>query len=120
MCRAERRRLESSDPAARAAFDVYLQDGALGYLKAPCEPRDYAASFFAYIYPADPDDLPAARREVGHESLNFTFAPPAGVVFDGKCMATRRLPDYDIARIETGQWVPGGERVWGAEVVVGD
>ena len=252
MCRAERRRLESFDPAARAAFDVYLQDGAVGYLKAPCEPNDCAASFFAYIYPADPNDLPAERRrigfqpaywggetftrfgatfdgaciatlhlpdypiaiirtgqtspvggetlwevfatppldaearafyesayqaitmsgepaarsgfdlylnrdldtlsylkapcgendargrfflsvhpvnvedlpadriEVGHESLNFDFAPPAGVVFNGKCMATRRLPDYDIARIETGQWVPGGERLWGAEVAVGD
>ena len=251
LCRAERRRLEASEPAARAAFDVYLQDGALGYLKASCEPNDYDAPLFAYIYPADPDvlpaehrrngfqaaywggetftrfgatfdgaciatlhlpdypiaairtgqaepggetlwdvfatppldaealafyesayqdiaasgepaaragfdlylnldrntlsylkapcgeddargrfflsvhpaniaDLPADRRAIGHESLNFDFAPPAGVAFDGKCMATRRLPDYDIARIETGQWTPGGERVWAAEVVVGD
>ena len=249
LCRAERRRLESSEPAARGAFDVYLEDDRLGYLKAPCEPRDYEAPFYAYAYPADPDDLPARdrrngyvklmewhewfmrevaafdgaciltaylpdypiaaiqtgqwlpgverlwevsitpplngealafyekayqaiassgepaaragfdlyldvdrdtlsylkepcgendtrgrfflsvhpvnvedlpadRRDIGHESLNFTFAPPAGAVFNGKCMATRELPDYDIAKIETGQWVPGGERLWAAEIVV--
>ena len=75
--------------------------------------------FFLSVHPANVADLPPASREVGHESLNFTFAPPAGVVFNGKCMATRRLPDYDIARIETGQWIPGGERVWDAEIVVG-
>ena len=36
--RAERRNLESSDPAARAAFDVYLQDGAGGF-RPVSEPR---------------------------------------------------------------------------------
>ena len=250
LCQAERRRLESSEPAARAAFDVYLQDGALGYLKSPCEPSDYETPFFRYVYPVDPNDLPTKyrrdgflptwelvkietfgarvgdacvmtlrlpdypiaairtgqwvpgverlwevaitpplgeearafyedayqtiaasgepaaragfdlyldrdrnalsylktpcgendargrfflsvhptdvrdlppdRREIGHDSLNFTFAPPAGAIFDGKCMATRQLPNYDIERIETGQWIPGGERVWDAEIAVGD
>ena len=239
LCRATRERLESSKPAARAVWDVYLQDGEIGYMKAPCEPSDYAAPFYAYVHPVNPDDMPARfrlgggfhsirestvfeyggacimtlrlpsypiaaiqtgqwlpgeerlwevfvnppldaealafyekayqtiatsgepvarsggfdlylngdtlsylkapcgegdtrgrfflsvhpadvadRREVGHDSLNFTFAPPAGAVFNGKCMATRQLPGYDIARIETGQWVPGGERLWDAEIVV--
>ena len=112
----------SGEPAARAGgFDLYLNRDrdTLSYLKAPCAESDARGRFFLSVHPVNVADLPAARREVGHESLNFTFAPPAGMIFNGKCMATRRLPDYDIARIETGQWVPGGERVWGAEVVVG-
>ena len=112
----------SGEPAARAGFDLYLDQDrdTLSYLKAPCGEGDEDGRFFLSVHPANVDDLPAERREVGHESLNFTFAPPVGVVFNGKCMATRQLPDYDIARIETGQWIPGGERVWDAEIVVGD
>ena len=112
----------SGEPAARSGFDLYLDvdRDTLSYLKAPCDEDDVRGRFFLSVHPADVGDLPADRREFGHESLNFTFAPPFGAVFNGKCMATRRLPDYEIARIETGQWVPGGERVWDAEVVVGD
>ena len=113
----------SGEPAARAGgFDLYLDGDSdtLSYLKAPCGEGDTRGRFFLSVHPVDAGDLPEERREVGHESLNFTFAPPAGVVFDGKCMSTRQLPDYDIARIETGQWIPGGERVWDGEIVVGD
>jgi len=111
----------SGEPAARAGgFDLYLYDGALSYLKAPCGEDDTRGRFFLSVHPADAADLPAARREIGHDSLNFTFAPPDGAVFNGKCMATRRLPDYEITKIETGQWIPGGERLWDVELVVGD
>ena len=121
--RAYQATVSSGEPAARSGgFDLYL-DGdrdTLSYLKAPCGEEDTRGRFFLSIHPADVSDLPAERRELGHESLNFDFAPPAGVVFDGKCMATRQLPDYDIARIETGQWVLGGGELWDAEIVVGD
>ena len=112
----------SGDPAARTAFDLYLNRDrdTLSYLKEPCDESDTRGRFFLSVHPADVRDLPEDRREIGHESLNFTFAPPAGVVFNGKCMATRRLPDYDIARIETGQWIPGGERLWDGGIVVSD
>ena len=109
----------SGEPAARAGFDLYLNGDTLSYLKAPCGEGDARGRFFLSVHPVNVEDLPADRREIGHESLNFDFAPPAVAVFNGKCMANRRLPDYDIARIETGQWVPGGERVWDAEVAVG-
>ena len=115
-------RRSSGEPAARAEFDMYL-DGdrdTLSYLKEPCGADDARGRFFLSVHPADARDLPEDRRAHGHESLNFDFAPPHGVIFDGKCMATRRLPDYDIERIETGQWIPGGERLWGAEIAVGD
>ena len=112
----------SGEPAARAEFDLYLDGEALTYLKEPCAESDARGRFFLSVHPKDIEDLPAKRREAGydHDSLNFTFEPPAGAVFNGKCMARRQLPDYDIAKIETGQWMPGGERLWDAAIVVGD
>ena len=110
----------AGEPSARAEFNLYLDGGALTYLKEPCAESDARGRFFLSVYPSDARDLPADRRESGHESLNFDFAPPAGAVFNGKCMATRRLPDYSISKIETGQWMPGGERLWSAELAVGD
>ena len=108
------------EPAARSEFDLYLDGDTLRYLKEPCDADDARGRFFLSVHPVDAADLPAARRDEGHESLNFTFAPPVGMIFNGKCMATRQLPDYEIARIETGQWIPGGERLWAAVIVVGD
>ena len=112
--------IESGAPAARSGFDLYLDGDALSYLKEPCGESDARGRFFLSVHPANVEDLPEDRRELGHESLNFTFAPPHGVIFDGKCMATRMLPDYEIARIETGQWVPGGDELWKAGIAVGD
>ena len=112
----------SGEPAARAGFDLYLDpdEDTLFYLKEPCDENDVRGRFFLSVRPVDVRDLPAARRDAGHESLNFTFAPPDGVVFGGKCMARRILPDYPTTAIETGQWIPGGGRLWEAEIVVGD
>lgn len=108
----------ASDPAARSVFDVYLDGKTLTYLKAPCGERDKRARFLLSVHPANPKDLPENRREIGHDSLNFDFAR-FGVTLDGKCLAVRQLPDYDISKIETGQWIPGGERLWMAEIAVG-
>ena len=111
LCRAERRRLESSQPAARAAFDVYLREGAVGYLKAPCAPRDYDAPFYFYIYPVNADDLPARFRQDSFQPTRETLRlEDSGGVFDGVCLMTLRLPDYPISAIRTGQWIPGVER----------
>ena len=111
----------SGEPAARSGFDLHLNgNNALTYLKEPCSEEDARGRFFLSVHPANAADLPAARREIGHESLNFDFEPPHGVVFNGKCMATRQLPDYEIAKIETGQDAPGGGRLWAAEIEVGE
>ena len=110
----------SGEPAARSGFDLYLDGGALYYLKEPCAESDARGRFFLSVHPADADDLPPERRALGHDSLNFDFEPPAGAVFNGKCMAARELPDYGIARIETGQDAPGGGRLWTAEIAFGE
>ena len=79
------------EPVERDAFDVYIQDGAISYLKAPCEPRDYEAPFFIYVHPVDLDDLhPIYARDGFHPTLSPVRLAERGAVF------RRRLP-YDAA-----------------------
>ena len=107
------------DPIIRSDFDVYLEGNTLTYLKAPCAERDTRGRFFLSVHPVDLADLPENRRELGHDGLNFDFAPD-GIIFSGKCMIRRELPGYPISRIETGQDAPGGGRLWAGAAGVGD
>jgi len=106
-----RRVSEGGDPLIRSGFDVYLDGGALVWLKSPCAEDDARGRFLLSVFPDDPNDLADNRRESGHESRNFTFAM-RGARFDGDCMARVELPDYAIRAIEVGQWIPGGAGLW--------
>ena len=108
----------ASEPVARSGFDLYLDGERLIYLKDPCDESDTRGRFLLRFYPANPEDIPEGRRREMRDSLNFAF-DRYGVVSEGKCVIVRQLPDYDIARIETGQWMPGGETLWDAEIAVG-
>ena len=111
--------IASSQPAARSGWDVYLDGETLAYLKSPCSEDDTRGRFLLSVYPKNLRDIPEDRRELGHDSLNFDFAR-WGVTFNGKCMIRRALPDYAVSRIAVGQWIPGGETLWRAELEVGD
>ena len=109
--------LVSGEPVIRSDFDVYLSENTLGYVKDPCSPADTKAMFFLHLYPVDVNDLPDHRRGHGFNNLDFNFYR-RGVILDGRCMATVALPEYDIARISTGQSVPvagGFNHPWEAE-----
>ena len=110
---------KSGDLIIRSDFDIYLDGDTLTYLKAPCAESDARGRFFLSVHPVDPADLPEDRRELGHDGLNFDFAPD-GIIFNGKCMIRRELPDYRISKIETGQWLPGVGGLWRGEAAVGD
>lgn len=105
------------DPAARAAFDLYLNGRALLYLREPCSPRDAEDRFFAHFYPLDPDALPGTRREHGFENRDFDF-DERGQAADGRCLVMLPLPDFPVARIRTGQWAPGEGDSWSAEITL--
>ena len=106
--------ISAAPPAARSTFDVYLEDGALTYIKSPCVRADTEVPFFVHVVPVQLGDLPRFRRRFGFEALDFRFGAAkrswrtvAGDIFDGVCMATLTLPDYPIANVATGQYTPG-------------
>ena len=117
--RARWRSAVSGEPLARAAFDLYLDGGALVYAKQPCGPEDTATRFFLHVAPERAGDLPRERRGHGFENLGFEFFLRGGH-FDGKCLARVALPDYPIASARTGQYVSGVGEVWSVEFALGE
>ena len=102
------------EPLARSAFDLYAADGALVYVKEQCNQRDIADRFLLHIIPERAKDLPAGRRTLGYDNLDFDFFL-RGALFDGKCAASVPLPDYPISRIRTGQ-PPDEHPLWMAQI----
>ena len=117
----------ASEPIVRANFDVHLRERALFYVKAQCRPLDTRAYFILHVVPADEEDLLDRRRQYGFADLEFRFGW-TGVRFDGNCLVTMPLPDYDISRITIGQAIPGIDKfrkhvrcyVWKEEILFND
>ena len=105
----------STDPLERKDFDVYIKDRTVYYVKEPCERKDTTTNFFLHVFPTDIDDIPYHRREYRFDNLDFLFTE-RGVMFDGKCMASVDLPQYDIAGFRTGSYDDG--QVWSAAHVI--
>ena len=111
--REKYRSLTQDAPAARARYDVYFDAarGALTYARAPCVPADLVARFFLHVVPVDADDLPGDRVRDGYENRDFNL--PEQALFDGKCLAAVRLPEYAVDHVRTGQTEKNGD-VWTA------
>lgn len=100
----------AADPVARSDFfDVWIVERTVVYVSESCPLPPHplrddgeAARFHLHVTPADPDDLPANRGELGFENLDFEFWERGGVV-DGRCVVVAALPAYPIAGIRTGQ-----------------
>ena len=114
--RADYAALSALQPAARAAFDLYIQDNRLLYLRETCAAADPAAGFFLHIIPIDTAALPAERQAAGFANLDFAFARWGGS-FDGKCLAAVPLPEYPLKEIRTGQHIPGQGNLWSVELI---
>ena len=109
--------LRDAQPVIRADFDVYLDESAnkLIYIKETCSGNDLAPRFFLHVIPENNADLPRRRRPYAFDNLNFDF-DEYGFEAAGLCAAVRDLPDYAIAEIETGQWLPREDRrIWEGE-----
>ena len=110
------RRVRASTPLARSHFDVYMDDEWLTLVRQPCTFDDMKPRVFLHLVPADIGDLPLARparRPSGFDNRDFAFGE-RGALFDGKCVATWRLP-YRVAHLRTGQFTAKGE-LWSASV----
>ena len=111
--------IASREPAARSRFDIYLRENTLTYLKSPCRAADVQAMFFLHIFPEDVADLPAHRRQHGFDNLDFHHGGNNALALSGRCIVRRRLPDYPIAHIRTGQFTADDGQIWKAEFPVG-
>ena len=104
-------------PVISTDFDVYLVENRLIYAKEQCQPADLEAWFFLHLDPVEVNDLPDHRQQHGFDSLDFNF-DWHGNKFDDLCLAMVPLPEYEIATIRTGQYVPvedGSEHLWEGE-----
>ena len=106
---------DNPEPSVRATFDVYHSENRLIYYKEECGAADTAARFFLHLFPADPHDLPDEFRQHGFHNRDFNFGERRWRLPDGECLAVVPLPGYEIARIRTGQYLPGGEQLWRAD-----
>ena len=96
--------IESGNPIIRSRFDVHLIGNGLMYAKNDCDEDDISERFFLALFPANERDLPDARKPHGFDNLDFYFERHAIAVRDGdRCIAIAPFPEYDIARIQTGQ-----------------
>lgn len=100
---------------ARSEFALFSAEEALWYYRAPCSREDIEARFFLHLYPRSATDLPVDRLEHGFENRDFAF-PDRGRLLDGGCIARVHLPDYEIARLRTGQFRSGGAPLWSVEL----
>ena len=107
-------------------FDVYLFANyarrpscpncsrTLVYAKEACEQADVETPFFLHLVPAG-DDFDAGRESTGFNNLDFRFHGAWSGEDGSACLAEVPLPEYDVARIRTGQYTAGGT-VWEGEV----
>ena len=111
---------QAGEPLIRSDFDVYLNDDALIYVKDGCGEDDTDAPFFLAAFPVDENVLPDGPRQRGFQNLDFHFHENGVRYSGGRCAALIRIPDYDIARISTGQYTQGAdgstEHLWEGEV----
>ena len=108
--------VKSRSPTAYSDWNVHLYDDGLTYLMESCSADDRDIPFFMHVFPEDESDLPRERQSSGFENLEF-YSEFRGVTFDGICMVSIDLPEYEIARISTGQFIRGinseDSLVWG-------
>ena len=95
---------QAGAPMIRSGFDVYLHDKTLMYAKDACRANDTVDPFFLAAFPVDENDLPDEARQHGFENRDFGFRENSVWAIDDRCVATVRIPNYDIARISTGQY----------------
>ena len=103
---AEYDSIVGDEPLFHDVYDVYLGKDydSLIYVKERCRLQDAELAFFLHVFPVSEEDLPEHRRQLGFINVGFWFGTN-GVFSDGRCVTTVDLPDYDIAAIQTGQYV---------------
>ena len=99
----------------RSEFDVYRNGKLLLYTKTPCrEAEDLEQVFFVDVWPQHVGDLPEHRQPRGFDNFLYADLRLYALWLDERCAFLRTLPEYDIARVATGQFKQG-RRAWREE-----
>ena len=113
--------IEDTEPVIRSRFDVYYADNRLIYTKEQCTEEDVTTTFFLHVIPADPADLGNPSFSFNNLDFVFTHSYSHYGLDDGRCVTIRRLPNYAIERIRTGQFFIGEEgSLWKGEASLVD
>ena len=110
-------KVRQNEPVIRSAYDVFIRDNTLLYLKSGCRETDTEARFFLHLFPADAADLSEGRNQYEFNNFGFEF-DDYGMRVGGHCFAERRLPEYASNRIRTGQYREDGQ-LWNGEFWIG-
>ena len=102
---------QSVEPVIRSHFNVHLDQNSLFYIKEQCETADLEARFSLHIFPVNRNDLPEERQQFAFDNLDFDF-DQHGHRLNQSCAAQVQLPEYEIASIRTGQYIPGEGGLW--------
>ena len=93
---------ELSDPIIESDYTVYRLENDLVYVGIG-ECKNTHARFFLHVMPLEENDLLYRNRIIGFDNIDFSFSDLGWRTEEG-CFAVRSLPQYDIARISTGQF----------------
>ena len=108
--------LQGNPPLVQSEWEVYRIGRQLLYQRAPCTATDTAARFYLHFIPARVNDLAVWQRQwAEYASRDFEFDTAGGVRHAGRCVVTALLPDYAIAGIRTGQYIPEMGSLWDGE-----
>ena len=92
----------SGSPVARSGWNVYLYSNGLTYAMEPCSVEDTKKRIYLHVFPEDHNVLTPDRRPRGFDNMSFDFYK-RGERFNGKCIVSVELPEYEIDYIRTGQ-----------------
>ena len=102
-------------PPRTGRFEVHVEGNAVVYVKTPCARDGTQEKFFLHVVPVDRKALPKERRKSGFANLDFDF-DARGTVVGETCRARVALPEYAVASIRTGQYVPGQGKLWAEQL----
>ena len=112
--------VEGARLLASNRVDIWLDGNRLLYVKeGRCvgSGEEREEPFFLHVVPLHPSDLPESRKEFGYDNLDFDIADARlRLGISHRCVAARRLPDYAVASIRTGQFAEGSGRLWEEEI----
>ena len=108
----------AAEPDVRTVFDIYIRDNRLIYSRTPCARADVRDRFFVHIFPTNDGNLSGDRKRHGFVDLDFDFNRLGGWI-DETCAAMAALPNWEIARVLTGQFT-ASKRLWEADIPLAD